>query len=422
VTTVPVSEDRPDAPPPVLADEVSRQVASRVARVLHSNRVARLGPVRRRWPLWRARPSLLVVTRREDVDEVLDRSDAFVFPYASHLPGEFLLASGPAEHRRQRAELDAVLGCGDADRLRQLAARTAKARVEHGHRNGRMDVLTDLVQPVLDVTLDDYVGVPGPDPETRLRWARDLFEHIFLNRKELRSVAQRAEVAWRQMDAHLAALVEEVRRTPGGPDTLLRRLVARQETAPETALTDAEIRGNVIGMAIGWMWHGARAAVFATDELLARPPALERAREAAHEEDLEQLRRLLWEALRFRPVQVGLPRRCAVETTLAEGTPWARRVPSGTRLLVGTHSAMWDETAVPDPEDFDATRAESQYRIFGSGPHRCPGEHVMGVQLPALLAPLLRSDGLRRAAGSAGRLGWDGLRPDRLDVQFDEGR
>ncbi len=45
----------------------------------------------------------------------------------------------------------------------------------------------------------------------------------------------------------------------------------------------------------------------------------------------------------------------------------------------------------------------------------------MGVQLPALLAPLLRSDGRRRAAGSAGRLGWDGLRPDRLEVRFDEG-
>jgi cytochrome P450 len=408
-----------NAPPQLLSDEVRRGAKARVARLLGRNRVARLGPVRRRWPLWRVRPSLLVVTRREDVDEVLDRPDAFVFPYASHLPGEFLLASGPAEHRRQRAELDAVLRRGDADRLRLLVAREAEKRVERGHRDGCMDVVTELVQPVFDVVLDDYVGIPGPDPETRLRWARDQFEHIFLNPGELRSVAQRAEVAWRQMDAHLASLIAGIRETGTGPDTLLGRLLKRQETAPRTALTDAEIRGNVIAMAIGWMWHGARAAVFAMDELLSRPPALQKAREAAHDEDLEQLRRLLWEALRFRPVQVGLPRRCTAETTLAEGTPWARRVHSGTGLLVGTHSAMWDENAVPDPEDFDATRAESQYRIFGSGPHRCLGEHVMGVQLPALLAPLLRSGGLRRAAGG---LRWDGLTPERLEVRFDQGR
>src|SRR2546430_2222793 len=85
----------------------------------------RRGPMRRRWPLWRVRTSLLVVSRREDVDEVIDGPDGCVFAYASHLPGEFLLASGPAEHRRQRAELDAVLRRGEADRLRLLVAREA---------------------------------------------------------------------------------------------------------------------------------------------------------------------------------------------------------------------------------------------------------------------------------------------------------
>ncbi|HEX2074275.1 MAG TPA: cytochrome P450 [Geodermatophilus sp.] len=358
------------------------------------------------------------MTRREDVEEVLDHPETFVFTHADHLPGEFLLASGVAEHRRQRAELDAVLRCEDADRLRRLAADEAEVRVERAHRSGRLDVVGELVHPVLDVVVDRYVGVRGPDPETRLRWARDLFEHIFLNRGQLRSVAQRADVAARQMSAHLDVLIARLRETPDGPDTLLRRLVDRQRTAPETALDDAEIRGNVMGLAIGWLWHGARAAVLAVDELLARPPALDLARGAARDGDLEQLRRLLWEVFRFRPVQPEVPRRCIADTTLAAGTQRARRVRSGTGLVVGTHSAMWDETAVPDPEDFDATRADAQYLVFGGGPHRCPGERVMGVQLPALLAPLLATDGLRRAAGRAGRLRWDGVTPERLEVEI----
>jgi hypothetical protein len=42
----------------------------------------------------------------------------------------------------------------------------------------------------------------------------------------------------------------------------------------------------------------------------------------------------------------------------------------------------------------------------------------MGVQLPALLAPLLRDDGLRRAPGRAGRTRWEGLFPGRLEVEL----
>jgi cytochrome P450 len=171
-------------------------------------------------------------------------------------------------------------------------------------------------------------------------------------------------------------------------------------------------------MAIGWLWHGARSATLAVDELLARPEALALAREAAWDGDLEQLRRLLWEVYRFRPVQPRVSRRCTAETVLAADTPRARRVPSGAMVFAGSHSAMWDETAVPDPEDFDATRADGQYLVFGGGPHRCPGEHVMGVQLPALLAPLLRSDGLQRAPGLAGVTRWEGLFPGRLEVEF----
>ncbi len=420
MTTVQVPGKRVDAAPPLLVDEVRRRIASGLARVLSRNRVAGLGPVRRHRPLSGVGRSLVVVTRREDVDEVLDHTEAFAFPYAHHLPGAFLLGSGPAEHPRQRAEIDAVLRCEDAERLRRLVGVAAEERVERARRTGRMEVVGELVQPVFDVVLDDYVGCPGPDPVTRLQWGRDLFEHIFLNRGEIRSVAERAEVAWRRWEAHLAAQVEEVRRTPEGPDTLLRRLVQRQESDPGTALDDAEVSGNVIGMAIGWLWHGARAALLGVDELLGRPPALESARQAAGDGDLGQLRRLLWEVYRFRPVQPRISRRCTAETTLAAGTPRARPIPRDTTVFVGTHSAMWDETAVPDPEDFDATRAAGQYRVFGGGPHQCPGEHVMGVQLPALLAPLLRSEGLRRAPGRAGRTRWEGLFPGRLEVEFGE--
>jgi cytochrome P450 len=109
---------------------------------------------------------------------------------------------------------------------------------------------------------------------------------------------------------------------------------------------------------------------------------------------------------------------CPAETTVAPRTSRATTIPAGSSVLVATHAAMWDRTAVPDPSRFDATRASGQYLIFGHGEHRCLGEGIMREQLPAMLAPLLALDGLDRAEGSNGRLSWVGPAPDDLLVQF----
>jgi cytochrome P450 len=127
---------------------------------------------------------------------------------------------------------------------------------------------------------------------------------------------------------------------------------------------------------------------------------------------------VLWEVLRFRPVQAGLYRTCIRDTTIAPGTARERRVRAGTPVFVGTHSAMWDETAIPNPAVFDHTRSDDQYLIFGDGLHRCFGERIERVQLPAMLAPLLRAGRLRRAPGSDGKLRWQGPSPDGFRVEL----
>jgi cytochrome P450 len=382
----------------------------------HAERL--LGPIRRHRPLM-AIGRTLVVTRRDDVLAVLADSDTFAPPFLPRLPGRFLLGVADAAHRRDTGELRAVIRAEDDDAaLRRLATTAAERQVHAALPIGTLDVGTGLVQPVLDTVVGDYLGAPGPDHTTQLRWTRDLFQYIFLTTGGLPTVRQRAARASTEMGRHLDHLIATRRASAGGSHDVLGRFLDRQREAPDTALDDEEIRGYLMGLAIGWMWHGAKAPLIAVDELLDRPVALAEAREAAQADDLDQLRRVLWETLRFRPVQVGLPRVCRRDTTLAAGTGRARRIRKGTNVIVGTHSAMWDEAAVPDPEIFDSSRAEGQYLIFGDGLHRCFGEHIMRIQLPALLAPLLRLDGLRRAGGREGRLRWQGPAPDGLRVEF----
>ena len=395
---------------------VRERAAVLVQRQLDRNAFAGLGPLRRHLPVLSV-PPYAVVTRREDVDAVLADSETFAPPYAPRLTGPFVLGLAGADHERHTRELRCVLRADDLPQLGQSAGQLAQAAVDG--RTGSLDVGADLVQPVLSALVERYLGVGAPDRATQLRWTRDLFQDIFLNQGGLPSVRRRAE----RSGAELCRYVDDlVASRPHGPAALavadgdvLSRLLARQVEAPGTALDDREIRDNLVGLAIGWLWHGAKAAITAVDELLDTPEAGSAAQAAADADDLPQLQRVLWEVLRFRPVQAGVFRTCTRDTTLAAGTPRARPVGVGTTVLVGMHSGMWDETVVPDPARFDPTRADAQYLVFGAGPHRCLGEAIVKAQLPALLAPLLRRSP-RRAQGRAGRLRWSGPSPDGFRV------
>ncbi len=381
---------------------------------LDSNALSGLGLLRRHWPLARLGP-VTVVTRRQDVLEVLSDADRFGTPYGAHLPGPFVLGLTGTQYARHRAALLRAIRPEDLDGVRELVAGSARRRVE-ARRGGRcLDAGTDLVHPVHTDLLTSYLGVTDPGGDRMQDWGRALFQDIFLNPRDQGAVHDRAVRAAQEMRGWVDGLIAGRHAAAERPDDVLGRLLADRDTHDD-ALTDAEVRDNLMGLAIGWLWHGAKAGLLAVDQLLGDPEALVQARAAARSGDEPRLRKVLWEVLRFRPVQVGVLRTCSRDTTVASGTPRETRLSARTPLLVGTHSAMWDETAVPDPGLFDATRADQQYLLFGHGMHQCLGEQIMRVQLPAMLAPLLEDEGLRRAGGASGRLRWSDGSPDGLRV------
>jgi cytochrome P450 len=330
------------------------------------------------------------------------------------LPPLFALGLEGEAHRRHKKEIAAVLQADDLEGIEMRTRAIAREAFSRAWSAGRIDVGADLVHPVFADTLENYLGVPSPDPQTLWCWGEDIFQHIFLNVGDLSVIRRQADVASAQMSAYVTGLIGERRVRIGTRDDVLGRLVARAAAHRDSSLHDDEICFTVIGLAIGWLWHGARTALIAVDELLDRPDALAAARSAAIAGDLDRLRRVLWEVLRFRPIQLGLLRTCVREAVIASGTDAATRIPSGSTVIVGTHSAMWDQHFVYRPEQFDADRSENVYVHFGRGPHRCSGEQIMARQLPAMLAPLLTASDLRRQSGCAGRLRRIAGRPDGL--------
>jgi cytochrome P450 len=390
---------------------VERAMISWPERLFDRNSVSAMGPLRRRRPIARLGRTVLV-TRWADATAVLADGETFPASYSEGLAGGSVLGQLGGRRAAVRQLLIDELKQEDLEGLERLAAEGAAARVADS--SGRLAVGRELVRPTLLDSVATYVGVESDQPE-RLVWlARAAFQAIFLNPLGLATVRDEGRLAVALWDQEVRRVLR--RRGDGleGSDDLATRLLLQHRSG---RLTEQEVVDNLVALAIGWLVHGAKAAMVALDTLLSRPEELSAASGAAQEGDVERLRGILWEVLRFRPVQVGVLRRCEDSAVLAGGAPRETTIRGGDSLLVCTHAAMWDEELRPEPERFDAG-TDGRHLHFGWGEHRCLGEAIMGRQLPAMLMPLLALDTLERA-GAGGKLSWAGFSPDELHVQFD---
>ncbi len=179
---------------------------------------------------------------------------------------------------------------------------------------------------------------------------------------------------------------------------------------------DDSIRHNLIGLIVGWIPTVSTAFTQVADELLNRRAELDAAQAAARAGDRNLVAAYTFEALRFHPQTWALLRKCAADTVVAAGTERERTLRA--TILVAIESGMFDETAVTTPDRFRLDRPWSEYLHFGHGLHRCFGEEINRVQLPALLLALLEGPRIARAPGAAGSLARTGPFPSALRVLF----
>jgi cytochrome P450 len=372
---------------------------------------------------------ITLVTRADDVVGVLTDQQTFrVTPYARtmlDLAGPFALGLDGADHTTARQRLEAVLAPIDLAALRAWADETAERLVTERCRDGRLDVVADLAERLPARFAAEYLGVPGPDENTLIGWSKTVFEGIFSNLSGQRSLATEAEVAAAALRAHVDKLVAQARSDAGaGGTTVLHRLV-EQERADVRAgvradvradLRDPAIRTNLIGLVVGAVPPVSEATARAVDHLLGSGGAFGGARSAAVRGDHEMLWRYVREALRFAPQSPGLVREAATPAALGQPPRRGSTVDDGDIVMASTASAMHDPELVEGPGRFRADRADDAYLHFGTGPHRCLGEHLAPVLITAAAAALFRRRGLRRVPGRLGRLTVEGRWPAHLTV------
>ena len=382
---------------------------------------------------------LLIVTQAREVREVLERFDDFTLGESIEpgMPwGNFLMTvDWRQRHAEERKWLQSAVDKADIGKIRAIVIGQCQQQIVAA--KGRIDVVSQLLEPVVAEIANEYFGVPPLAGSTQqmAHAMRDLAGIIMVK-------PPIGSEPWSRSRANIAKITDLVRNeisnavpSPAGPapDTLLTRLAKRLRTPAAPDWFDEDwIRRYLTGLLATGGATIVRAAAGAIDQILAHPDALRQAQAVAL--DLDQamasgnqakvdalrdtLQHFVYEALRFRPMLPLLVRDTPRETVIAYGTKKARVVRAGTRVLAPPLSAMFDKEAVPDPSRFDPTRAFDQYLHFGFGPRQCFGQYIAEIVLLEVFRSLLVLKGLARAKGAKGQLRFDGPVAAGLVVTF----
>jgi cytochrome P450 len=311
-----------------------------------------------------------------------------------------LLVLEPAEHlARRRLELppfhgDAVRGY--AVRIRELAeseiASWRSGEVVATHPRARaltLEVILELVLGVRDRALRAKL-IENFDALANPRNDLSLFLPEWLTRRQRWN-----SWVYAPLDRVNALLHEHVVRTRADPgleqrtDVLALLIRARDESGDGAALSDEDLRDELLTLVLAGHETTATAIAWACDLLAHNPHVLERIRES---DDNSYLKATAKEVLRARTVLYATAGRHVLEPfTIGEWTLGPEVL-----ILVDAQGVHADPELYPQPDAFRPERFLERppdgyaYIPFGGGAHRCLGASLAMLELELFIETLAK--------------------------------
>jgi cytochrome P450 len=365
-------------------------------------------------------PGIVLVTRYDDVTEVLRDSSRFAMNYPKAGPDQIVAMGDTPEFQHHLS----IMGAAAHPAIPSLAATVrefAEKLLEEA--GGRIDLVAGFSRRIAIMLTDKYLGVPAP-PIAMMRWTRAIFRNVFTNFSSdplMTAEAGRAIACLNNRTDRLAAIArEDIARGKQEWDFLHCLLAddAKRIANGGKPLSDVTVHNIVAGLACAMSETVSTAIAYSIKFLLDHPDHLPGAVRAARAGDVAILTQYVYEILRFSPEIPFLPRIATVNATVAAMTSRAAMIPENSLVLAATSSAMFDPLAFDQPESFKLNRGLDTYLHFGAGVHRCFGERIARIVVPEAIAAMLRREGLRPIRGAAGRMRFDGGFPNTMPVQI----
>jgi cytochrome P450/glutathione S-transferase len=357
-----------------------------------------------------------LLTKDADVANALSTPNIFVVGPTngrnfSAVDNPFVLGMDPGEqYTRELGLLRETVLMEDFARIRDASRSIVGDLLAVPRPSGKIEMVNELVRPLAARICAYYFGVSGPDEQTFLRWMRLIFRAVLANPGNDAVVQATGKIAAAEAHEHLKLLIWQKRQGADGDDVLARMIRLQPRYA---WLDDFTISRNIGGLMVGTIETTVKFTTLCVQELLRNKPALDAARTAAVSGDLESLWGAIMETVRFNPAIPFLLRDVASEVSLSEDCITFQR---GARVYLALGSAMFDESAFPEPLKFKL-RPAAPYRHFGGGMHYCFGREFARVMISETIHALL----LRQSFTSMDSIVYDGPFPDQFVLNIGVG-
>jgi len=255
--------------------------------------------------------------------------------------------------------------------IRAEAARLVERALDMARRDGSVDLVETLADPLPSAVIAHITGAPVADHDNFRVWSDELLE------------AQNTVASAPMRDFHPAfaayiqAMIDERRASDDPPDDLITRFL-RTDVDGEF-LTDRAIVTQTMFILVAGNETTRNLISNCLHTLATTPELYARIRDAD-----SMIPVLVEESLRFdSPVQV-LARAVLADTEIA-GCP----MQPGERVVFGIASANRDESVHECPAEFRLDRVKPRDHLaFGTGPHVCPGATLARLEAVAMLEAL----------------------------------
>ena len=400
-------------------------------------------------------PECTLVTRFDDVRDLLQMPAIFTVDLYKPKMGVtdtdvgYLMAhDDDALHYREKSLMQAMLNRDDIPRVRALIKSEAKHILDNS--GDAIEVVNQYCRKVPATLVQDYFGLDGIDKKRLIEWSywnqydafhnqpfdlnsQEKFNYIVAQHNKVseeltdyitkligkklivvkaQETKNRLLMGWHLLKALLLKCFGIEREVP--KDDIVYRML-RCSFAEQVDFSLVRIGVNAGGLLIGAIETTSQAVSQSIEFFIKRPELLKRAQQAAHESDTTHFDNMVWESLRFVPISPYMFRQTSQRYTLAKNTDRETTLPANTNVLAITQSAMFDNYAYDNPEQFIAERNAYHHFNFGFASHDCLGKHIGMVMIPEMVKQVL----IRKNIRSVEKIDYkDGPFPEAYPLQW----
>jgi pimeloyl-[acyl-carrier protein] synthase len=348
---------------------------------------------------WSAENEYWIVTRYADiVSHIQDNrlSSNRIGNHAARMPpaakehfrplfsavSSWMLMIDPPDHTRLRGLVNKAFTPSVVENMRALITELVDDRLARVKQQGRMDVMTDLANPLPAIVIAEMLGVAGSDQQQFKAWSDDIAMGLAgldsaRNKEELFALYDLAQKSFLALAAYFREKVAELRLKPR--ENLLSALIQAEERGDR--LTEHELFANCVLLMIAG--HETTTNLIGNGILaLLRNP--DQKQTLALNPDL--IVSAIEELLRYdSPIQK------MARIALRDIDIGGRQITQGQLVCFSFAAGNRDPEQFAAPAQLDIARRPNRHLAFGHGLHYCVGAALARVESQIAIDRILKT-------------------------------